>query len=111
MTKEFVSNDFSISKNNLRKDKQNANDILDRIDKIQFTNRLREILEIKNKDEQSINIKEIHKEEIKEYFLMLDLIENIKIETIPVGESKENRIILTQPGKDMLKQMRLSKVY
>ncbi len=54
LTRQFRSTDLRISENNLR----STNDILDRIDKEKVTQRLREILEIKNKEEQTVEITE-----------------------------------------------------
>lgn len=98
LTRDFLSNDLAISRNNLRKDKHNANDILDKIDIKQFTNKLKELLEIKNKEDLKTKIKDIHKEEIKEYLKLLDLIDDIDISTIPQDSERLYRTVFTQPG-------------
>lgn len=98
LTKDFISNDLGISSRNLRNDRSNPNDILDRIDKVSFTNRLKNLLEIRNKEEQTIRISEEHRVEIKEYLDALDLTFDIEIHTLPIGKEKGYKTIFTQPG-------------
>ena len=98
LTKDFISNDLGISSRNLRNDRNNPNDILDRIDKASFTNRLKNLLEIRNKEEQTIKINEEHRTEIKEYLDALDLTFDIEIHTLPVGKKKSYKTIFTQSG-------------
>ena len=98
LTKDFMSHDLGISARNLRNDRQNQNDILDRIDKEEFTKRLKNLLEIRNKEEQIVTISEDHRREIKEYLDALDLTVDIDIQTLPVGRKKNYKTVFTQPG-------------
>lgn len=98
LTKDFMSHDLGISARNLRNDRQNRNDILDRIDKEEFTKRLKNLLEIRNREEQTITISEDHRREIKEYLDALDLTVDIDIQTLPVGRGKNFKTVFTQPG-------------
>ena len=98
LTKDFMSHDLGISARNLRNDRQNPNDILDRIDKEEFTKRLKNLLEIRNREEQTVAISEEHKREIKEYLDALDLTVDIDIQTLPVGRGKNFKTVFTQPG-------------
>jgi len=98
LTKKFQSNDLSISRKNLRKDLEYGSNILDSINVEQFTKRLKDMLEIKNKEEQSISIQESHKEEIKEYLELLDFIKDIPNVIISDKLIKDSRIVFTQPG-------------
>ena len=98
LTKDFMSHDLGISARNLRNDRQNSNDILDRIDKEEFTKRLKNLLEIRNKEEQIVTISEDHRREIKEYLDALDLTVDIDIQTLPVGRKKNYKTVFTQPG-------------
>ena len=98
LTKDFVSNDLGISRRNLRKDKKNPTDILDRIDKDTFTEGLRRTLEVLNKSEQSVQIIDAHRIEIKEYLDLLDLTVDIATEFIPVKNEKLYRTAIAQPG-------------
>ena len=98
LTRDFVSHDLGISAKNLRNDRQNPNDILDRIDNKQFVERLKEMLEIRNKSKQTITISDESRREIKEYLDALDLTVDIDIQTLPVGKTNIFKMIFTQPG-------------
>lgn len=97
LTREFISHDLGQSAANLRRDRNNPTDILDRIDKEAFTRRLKELLEIKNKSEQTVSITNAHRMQIKEYLDLLDLTMDIPIQSLPVSEI-EYRTVFTQPG-------------
>ena len=97
---KFKSHDLGSAADVLRRerDPERRNDILDRIDKDAVTKRLMDLLEIRNREDQSIGITSAHVEEIKEYLKALDLIVDVPSETIiPSAEPLEN-IIFTQPG-------------
>ena len=97
---KFKSHDLGSAADVLRRerDPERRNDILDRIDKDAVTKRLMDLLEIRNREDQSIGITNAHVEEIKEYLNALDLIVDVPSETIiPSAEPLEN-IIFTQPG-------------
>lgn len=97
---KFKSHDLGSAADVLRRerDQERRNDILDRIDKDAVTKRLMDLLEIRNREDQSIGITNAHVEEIKEYLKALDLIVDVPSETIiPSAEPLEN-IIFTQPG-------------
>lgn len=97
---KFKSHDLGSAADVLRKERnpEHRSDILDRIDTEAVTKRLMDLLEIRNKEEQSIGITNAHVEEIKEYLKALDLIVDVPRETIiPSAEPLEN-IIFTQPG-------------
>lgn len=70
---------------------------LDSIDVSSVTERLKEILEIRNQEEQRIGLTEAHVLEIKEYLQALDLIVNCPIETT-TGSAPLEHILITQPG-------------
>lgn len=100
IVREFRSSDLSVSAKNLRKDRdpEKRTDILDRIDVDAVTEKLMEILDIRNKEDQSIGITKSHVIEIKEYLKALDLIAECPIKFAdPELESLE-RTIFTQPG-------------
>lgn len=98
LTNDFVSHDLGISRRNLRKDRNDPTDILDRIDKDAFTEGLRRLLDILNKGEQSVHITDTHRIEIKEYLDLLDLTVDIATEFIPVRNEKLYRTAIAQPG-------------
>lgn len=117
LTKDFVSNDLGISRRNLRKDREHPTDILDRIDKETFTEGLRRMLEILNKNEQSVQITDTHRVEIKEYLDLLDLTVDIPTEFIPVRNEKLYRTAIAQPGmryaqaESLVRQLLLDKEF
>lgn len=100
LTDKFKSHDLGSAADVLRKDRnpEQRSDILDRIDTEAVTKRLMDLLDIRNKEEQSIGITNVHVEEIKEYLKALDLVVDVPKETaIPSAEPLEN-ILFTQPG-------------
>lgn len=98
LTKDFVSSDLSLSAKNLLRDKTEPDDVLYRIDRREVTENLRKLLEIRNKSEQSVNITEIHKTEIKQYLDMLDL--TVDLDTVYMTDlnKKEKRVAVSQSG-------------
>ena len=97
---KFKSHDLGSAADVLRREHnpERRNDILDRIDKEAVTKRLMDMLNIRNQEDQSIGITNVHVEEIKEYLKALDLIVDVPNETIiPSAEPLENTIF-TQPG-------------
>ncbi len=100
ITDLFESHDLGSTAQLLRKarDEENRTDVLDTIDKSQILATLKKILEIKEKDNQTIGITDTHVEEIKQYLKRLDLIDDLDIETLTGSEGKLNYTIFTQPG-------------
>ena len=98
LTRDFKSNDLAISARNLRKDRTNPTDILDRIDVTNVTENLRELLEIRRKSEQTVVINREHAEEIQEYLKLLDLVQEIDIVSLPNVNKKSFRTVISQPG-------------
>ena len=98
LTKDFKSNDLSLSRNNLLRDRENPNTILQLIDTEEVTEQLRQLLEIKNKQEQTVAIHDIHRTEIKEYLDMLDITVDIDVVYLPDLNKKDWRTVITQPG-------------
>lgn len=98
LTQDFKSHDLGISASNLRRDRQNPTDILDRIDLAAVTESLRELLEIRNKAEQTVKLEDIHAAEIKEYLDLLDLTQDIDVRYLPDVSRKSSRTVIAQPG-------------
>lgn len=97
---KFKSHDLGSAADVLRRERnpERRSTILDKIDKEAVTERLKDMLEIHNQEDQTIGITNAHVEEIKEYLKALDLIVDVPSETIiPSAEPLEN-IIFTQPG-------------
>ncbi|WP_024866207.1 AAA family ATPase [Butyrivibrio sp. FCS014] len=94
----FVSHDLGISRNNLRSDKSAPTDILDDVDTQTVTSRLMDLLEIRNAVYNEKEFNEVHLKEIKEYFTLLELIENIEVVSSSDADTANERIAFTQAG-------------
>lgn len=98
LTRDFKSSDLSISAKNLRKDRENPTDILDCVDVVGINNMLKNLLEIKDKAEQTVRLNDAHRFEIKEYLDLLDLTMEIENHQMYNYGQKESRTIFSQPG-------------
>ena len=98
LTRDFKSGDLAISAKNLRSDRNSPTDILDRIDIESVTASLRKLLEIRNKNDQSVEIDDACIAQIKEYLHLLDLIVDIDIVSLPDVNDVTERTVVTQPG-------------
>ena len=98
LTKDFKSSDLSISAKNLLRDRNSPSTVLMQIDTEEVTEQLRRLLEIRNKPEQTVEINDVHRLEIKEYLDLLDL--TVDIDTVYLSDlnKKEKRTAITQPG-------------
>ena len=98
LTQDWKSHDLGISASNLRRDRENPTDILDRVDLVAVTDSLRKLLEIRNKAEQTVAMDDIHAVEIKEYLDLLDLTREIDVRYLPDVSTKSGRTVIAQPG-------------
>ena len=98
LTRNFKSNDLRLSAKNLRKDREKPTDILDRIDIAKVNETLKTLLEIRDKEEQSVEIQDVHRFEIKEYLDLLDLTIEIQTRWMSDFNRKETRTAFSQPG-------------
>ncbi len=100
LTRTFKSHDLGSAAKLLRKqrDPKKRTDILDRIDREAITKKLMEMLEIRNREDQTIGITKVHVEEIKEYLKALDLVVELPSETAAAGSVPSEYVIFTQPG-------------
>ena len=98
LTRDFKSHDLGISAQNLRRDRENPTDILDRIDLPAVTESLRQLLEIRNRAEQTAQPDEAHAAEIKAYLELLDLTQSIGVRSLPDVGSESERTVITQSG-------------
>ena len=99
LTKEFESHDLGSAAQIQRKRSAMAgkSSPLDEIDWNPIVQRLKDILDIKNKNELRVEITQDHIVEIKEYLSILDLIMNCPVEGIGTRVPMEN-ILFSQPG-------------
>ena len=98
LTQDFKSHDLGISASNLRRDRENPTDILDHIDLAAVTESLRQLLDIRNRAEQTVALNDVHAAEIKEYLDLLDLTQDIDVRYLPDVSRKSSRTVIAQPG-------------
>lgn len=100
LTRDFKSHDLGSAADVLRKerDPSKRTDILDHIDKETVTARLMDILEIRNRNMQTIGVTETHVAEIREYLKALDLFVDCPTETATPGAEPLEHVLFTQPG-------------
>ena len=100
LTDDFKSHDLHLLGRNLRKEREEENriEIFDNLDESSVTKNLMEILEIKNKDLQTVQITDEHVEEIKEYLKALDLLDECDLRVIGRKLKFSDNNIFTQPG-------------
>ena len=98
LTRAFVSHDLGVSKTNLRKDRERPTDVLDHIDEAAVTERLKTLLDIRDKNEQKTELSDEHIREIREYLGMLDLIQDVDVVISGGRWETRKRTVFTQPG-------------
>ena len=96
--KTFKSSDIAVTANNLLRDWENPINIKDHMDLDAITKGIMEMLDILNKEEQSVDISDAHMIQIKEYLTLLDLVEEINLEYLPATGTSGKVTIITQPG-------------
>ena len=100
LTDDFKSHDLHLLNRNLRGEREAENriEIFDNLNEVSVTKNLMEILEIKNKDLQIVQITDDHVEEIKEYLEALDLLDECDLRAIGRKLKFSENKIFTQPG-------------
>lgn len=98
LTRDFRSGNQEISRKNLRRDREHPTNVLDRIDLSKITERMRRLLEIRSLSEQSIEITDAHRAEIREYLDLLDLTHSVDVFALPSAEKLRERTLIAQPG-------------
>ena len=97
---DFKSHDLGATASNLRKEKDptKRTDALDKVDTPTVTQKLMDILEIKNSDSRKVKIEKSDIEQIKGYLKALELIMDCPTETAQVGIPANEHILFLQPG-------------
>lgn len=98
LTKTYKSNALSNTSRNLLKDKSHPFDLMENIDSSLVLESMKKMLDILEKDEQKVLIKEEHALEIKEYLILLDLIYEIDEVHIPNINLENKLTVISQPG-------------
>ena len=94
----FKSHDISVTAANMLRDRENPINIKAHMDLDAVTFGIMQVLDILNKEEQSIDIEDSHMIQIKEYLALLDLIMEIDLESLPEVNQKSKVTVITQPG-------------
>ena len=94
----FKSHDISVTATNMIRDRENPINIKENMDLDAVTFGIMKMLDILNKEEQSIDIEDSHMIQIKEYLALLDLIMEIDLESLPEVNQKSKVTVITQPG-------------
>lgn len=97
---DFKSHDLGATASNLRKEKDptKRTDALDKVDTPTITQKLMDILEIKNSDSRKIKIEKSDIEQIKGYLKALELIMDCPTENAQPGIPANEHILFLQPG-------------
>lgn len=98
LTRTFSSHDLSLSARNLLHDRENPVDLYQSLDKESVTATLKSMLDILDKEEQKVEIDEMHAAQIKEYLTMLDLLMEVDLQYLPHVNCHDNITVITQPG-------------
>lgn len=98
LTRDFVSGDFAISRNNLEKDRKKPSDILYRVDLPSINRKMMELLKIKNREEQKTDITDGMAREIEAYLKLIDLIYYIDVVSSENINNVTKRVVIAQPG-------------
>lgn len=94
----FKSHDISVTAANLLRDRSKPVNIKDHMDLDAVTYGIMQMLDILNKEEQSIGIEESHLSQIKEYLELLDLVMEIDLASLPEINQSSTLTVITQPG-------------
>lgn len=94
----FESHNISITAKNLLKDREKPINLKEHMDIDAVTLGIMQMLDILNKEEQSVDISDAHMSQIKEYLTLLDLVMDIDLEYLPDVNKHEKITVVTQPG-------------
>lgn len=98
LTRTFVSHDLSVSARNLLHDRENPMDITQNINEAAVTELVKTMLDILNKEEQTVDVDDTHAYQIKEYLTLLDLIMEVDLLHFPDINNREKITVISQPG-------------
>lgn len=96
--KTFKSHDIAVTASNLLRDRDVPINIKAHMDLDAVTHGMMQMLDILNKEEQSVQIEDYHMAQIEEYLTLLDLIMKIDLESLPEVNRKDTITVITQPG-------------
>lgn len=92
---DFVSHDLGVSATNLLR---SGVDLKEETDYQGVTDQLRALLEVRNAEEQTVQLSGEHATEIQEYLELLDLIQSVEVISIADLNHPRLRTLIAQPG-------------
>ncbi|MBQ2881012.1 MAG: AAA family ATPase, partial [Clostridia bacterium] len=98
LTRTYKSATLSLTANNLRKDRTESFELTENINGDFVLSSIKTMLDILEKEEQTVEIEDFHISEIKEYLSLLDLIIEIDKLSFPNIGNKQQIITISQPG-------------
>lgn len=98
LSRTYKSSTLSLAAKNLLKDKEFSIDLIKNIDKDFVLASIKVMLDILEKEEQTVEIDDAHVYEIKEYLTLLDLIIEIDKLSFPNIANKQKIVAISQPG-------------
>ena len=94
----FKSHDISVTAANLLRDREHPINLKEHLDVDSVILGMMHVLDIINKDQQSISVNDDHMVQIKEYLILLDMIMEIDLEFLPEVSRGSKATVITQPG-------------
>lgn len=98
LTHTFRSGDLSVASRNMLKDRNNSFDLEINIDREKVERSLKTMMDILDKEEQTVEIGEAHASQIKEYLSLLDLVTDIDQIYLPETGTRKAKQVFSQPG-------------
>ncbi len=98
LTRTFRSSDLSVVSRNLLHDKESPINLEEKIDRGTVEKTLKTMLDILEKEEQTVEIDASRAAQIKEYLSLLDLISDIDVVSLPRTDEMEQKPLFSQPG-------------
>ncbi len=98
LTRTFRSGDLSVASRNMLKDRRNSFDLENNIDREKVERSLKTMMDILDKEEQTVEIDEAHASQIKEYLSLLDLVTDIDQIYLPETGARTTKQVFSQPG-------------
>lgn len=94
---KFKSHDFGSAKNHLMKEQRPTTaHVLDDVDYEKILERLKAIIQVKEKSELTVKITQEHADKVKKYLILLDLI--VKCSLVFESGSRKDYFVFAQPG-------------
>lgn len=98
LTRTFMSHDLAVSTRNLLHDRDEPMDITQSIDETAVTELVKTMLDILDKEAQTVEVDDTHAYQIKEYLTLLDLIMEVELLHFPDVNNREKITVISQPG-------------